>query len=73
MRSAEKMRRILDIVKDYARHAKESDCSRDGQCYATLDIIEQNLTDALTCYFRRWLRRERDGRDINVDLLLNFR
>ena len=70
--SAEEMRRVLESIKDYARHAKESDCSRDLECYATIDIIEQKLTDSLTRNFRRWVHREHDGRDINVDLLIKF-
>ena len=70
--SAEEMRRVLESIKDYARHAKESDCSRDLECYATIDIIEQKLTNSLTRNFRRWVHREHDGRDINVDSLIKF-
>ena len=54
--SAEKMKRITTSIKNYAKHAKEWDCSRDLECYATIDIIEQKYIDRrFTLNFRRWV------------------
>ena len=46
--SAQENRLILESNKDYVRHAIESDSSKNLECYATIDIIEQKLTEALT-------------------------
>ena len=34
--SAREMRRVLENLKDYSRHAKESKCENDLKCNATL-------------------------------------
>ena len=51
--SAKEMRRPLDVIKNYARSAKESGYSSDLKCSATINLIEQKLTDSIVRNFRR--------------------
>ena len=56
--SAKEMRRLLEVIKNYSRSAKESGYSSDFECLATINLIEQKLTDSIVRNFRRWLYRE---------------
>ena len=38
--TAREMRRILEQVKDFARHLKLADCAQELTCHSTLDLIE---------------------------------
>ena len=70
--SAREMRRVLEKLKDYSRHAKESKCENDLKCNATIDLVEQKLTDNLVRSFRKWLHREHRDENATVDLLITF-
>ena len=41
--SAKELRRLLEHLKTYVRHTKESGCSKDLDCCATVDVIEQKI------------------------------
>ena len=66
------MRRLLEVIKNYARSAKESGYSSDLECSVTINLIEQKLNDSIVRNFRRWLYREHKTKRPNVDLLITF-
>ena len=70
--SAKEMRRLLEVRKNYARSAKESRYSSDLECSATINLIEQKLTDSIVRNFRGWLYREHKAKRPSVDLLITF-
>ena len=70
--SAKEMRRLLEEIKTYARCSKESGYSNDLECSATINLIEQKLTDSIIRNFRRWLYREHKAKRPSVDLLIIF-
>ena len=63
---------MLEHVKTYVRHSKESGCSKDLNCCATVDLIEQKLTDSLARNLRRWMFREHREKRVNVEFLVTF-
>ena len=70
--SAKELRRLLEHVKTYVRHSKGSRCLKDLDCCATVDLIEQKLTDSLARNFRRWMFCEHREKKVNVEFLVTF-
>ena len=69
---AREMRRILEQIKDFARHSKLADCAQELTCNSTLDLIEQKLTTNLVRNFRRWLLKEHRDHVASVDLMITY-
>ena len=65
--SAREMRRVLEQIKDFARHLKQANRTQELSCQSTLDQVEQKLTNNLLRNFRRWLIKEDRDEDFNVD------
>ena len=51
--SAREMRRVLEQIKDFARHSKLADRTEELASKTTLDLIEQKLSNNLVRGFRR--------------------
>ena len=70
--SAREMRRVLEQVKDFARHSKLADRAEELASQTTIDLIEQKLSNNLVRSFRRWVNKEHKDKSITVDLLIVF-
>ena len=49
--SVREMRRILEQIKDFARHSRLADCAQELSCHSTLDLIEQKMTNNLVIWY----------------------
>ena len=70
--SAREMRRVLEQIKDFARHSKLADRAEELASQTTIDLIEQKLSNNLLRSFRRWVNKEHKDKPITVDLLIVF-
>ena len=70
--SAREMRRVLEQIKDFARHSKLADRTEELASQTTLDLIEQKLSNNLVRSFRRWVNKEHKDKPVTVDLLIVF-
>ena len=70
--SAREMRRILEQIKDFARHSKLADRTEELASQTTLDLIEQKLLNNLVRSFRRWVNKEHKDKPVTIDLLIMF-
>ena len=68
--SAREMRRVLEQIKDFARHSKLADRTEELASQTTLDLIEQKLSNNLVRSFRRWVNKEHKDKPVTVDLLI---
>ena len=70
--SAREMRRVLEQIKDFARHSKLAERTEELASQTTLDLIEQKLSNNLVTSFRRWVNKEHKDKPVTVDLLIVF-
>ena len=70
--SAREMRRVLEQIKEFARHSKLADRTEELASQTTLDLIEQKLSNNLVRSFRRWVNKEHKDKPVTVDLLIVF-
>ena len=70
--SAREMRRVLEQIKDFARHSKHAERTEELASQTTLDLIEQKLSNNLVRSFRRWVNKEHKDKPVTVDLLIVF-
>ena len=70
--SAREIRRVLEQIKDFARHSKLADRAEELASQTTIDLIEQKYSNKLVRSFRRWVNKEHKDKPITVDLLIVF-
>ena len=70
--SAREMRRVLEQIKDFARHSKLAHRTEELSSQTTLDSIEQKLSNHIVRNFRRWVNKEHKDKAVTVDLLIAF-
>ena len=70
--SAREMRRVLEQIKDFARHSKLAHRTEELSSQTTLDLIEQKLSNHIVRNFRRWVNKEHKDKAVTVDLLIAF-
>ena len=70
--SAREMRRVLEQIKDFARHSKLAHRTEELSSQTTLDLIEQKLSNHIVRNFRRWVNKEHKDKAVTVDLLITF-
>ena len=70
--SATEMRRLLEHIKEYARNVKEAGCDANLSCYATIDLVQQKLSDLIVCNFKRWMHGDNKGHAVTIDYLTTY-
>ena len=66
------MHRVLEQIKDFARHSKLADRTEELASQTTLDLIEQKLSNNLVRGFCRWVNKEHKDKPVTINLLIVF-